>query len=407
MPETTPTVVRPSFSALDPALKDGRWVAVFNDLRVACPVFRSQAHEDGFYVLTRYEDIRYALRHPEYYSSCPVTIPAFGNPRPMIPIEIDPPLHRAYRAPINEFFSKRRQTEMEPGYRAAAARLIDAFIDRGQADLSAEFCYPLPVTTIMTMFAIPPEDRASLVRLINAQVHQATALDDPDEAARQAEAIARQMYDYFRRLIPGRRAGDGPDLLSVLARAEVNGSPLHDDEIVDYSLVAISAGFETTANTLGYSLLYLSEHPAERHALAQDFSLIPSFVEELLRWETPTKGLARTVVRDHEVGGTVLRRGDRVLLLYASANRDPAEFGEPERFDSGRRPNPHLSFGQGAHVCVGMHMARSELKAALSEFLTRIPDFGIDRGAVVENTGTTWSLTSLPATWSGSGGARS
>ncbi|WP_236793414.1 cytochrome P450 [Amycolatopsis sp. GM8] len=399
MPESTRSLSDESFSALDPALKGGRWVEVFNDLRNARPVAHSKAHEDGFYVITRYEDVLYALRHPELYASCPVTIPAFGNPRPMIPIEIDPPMHRVYRAPLNGFFARKRQRELEPEYRAAAARLIDAFVGRGHGDLSSEFCYPLPVSTIMTMFDIPTRDRAHLVELINAQVHQVGAIDNPDEAARSAAAIALQMYEYFAGLIPSRRAGTGNDLLSVLAHADIGGSPLHDDEIVDYSLVAISAGFETTANTLGYSLLYLSEHPDTRRALADDPELVPSFVEELLRWETPTKGLARTVVAEHEIGGTMLRRGDRVLLLYASANRDPGEFDDPEHFDMKRRPNPHLSFGQGPHVCLGMHMARSELKAALGEFLTRIPDFEIDRSALVENTGTTWSLTSLPATW--------
>lgn len=391
------------FTLLDPALTGGRWVDVLNGMRKECPVAHSTAHEaetGGFYILSRYEDVWHALRHPELYSSCPVTLPAFGNTRPMIPIEIDPPLHRAYRAPVNDYFSKRRQRAMEPSYRQAAATLIDIFAERGSADLSVEFCYPLPVTTIMTMFAIPEQDRAYLVGLINAQVHQSDAISDPAEAARQAQAIAIQMYDYFRGLIRERRGGDGEDLLSVLTRADMDGSPLHDDEILDYTLVAISAGFETTANTLGYTLLHLSSDPEQRRILREDPAKIPAYIEELLRWEAPTKGLARTVVVDHEVGGTMLHRGDRVLLMYAAANRDPAQFAEPEQFDPQRRPNPHLSFGQGAHVCVGMHMARSELKVALAEFLARIPDFEIDRSNVVENTGTTWSLTSLPAAWS-------
>jgi cytochrome P450 len=176
---------------------------------------------------------------------------------------------------------------------------------------------------------------------------------------------------------------------------------LEDDEIVDYAVNLCLGGFDTTASALAYSFLFLAARPDIRALLVADPSLVPDFIEEIMRFEQPSKGLARTVAAEVEVGGVTFAPGDRILLLFAAGNRDPEAFPEPNEFRLGRAPNRHLGFGAGPHVCIGIHMARLEMKVVLEEFLARIPEFHVDPRSVVETPGPTFALTSMRATWPG------
>lgn len=392
------------FSTLDPDFTDGTWIDVLNRLREQCPVFYSRAHEkddgDGFWALTRYEDVDYAHNHPEMYSSCPVTMPRAPLPRPWVPIESDPPLHKPYRLILHEFLSHRVQSAKEPRYREIAVELIEGFQSRGRCDLYEELCLPLPSRVIMDSFDIPEADRDHVQTQMQLFAHRPGAKETPEETQRIVGAASMELNGYLQKLLDERRDGDGEDVISILSRARVGGKPLTDFEIIDYAMLVIPAGFETTAFSLSYVFRMIAERPDVRQALIDDPSLIPAAIEEVLRYETPVKGLARTVVVDHEVGGVDLHRGDRVMLVWAAANRDPEKFQQPDEFVLQREQNRHFGFGSGVHTCSGIHMARVEMKVAVEEVLKRMPDYRIDDpGKVVEKVGTTWSLSSLPVSW--------
>jgi cytochrome P450 len=391
---------REHFSFLDDGLTGGRWVDVVNRLRDECPVAYSDAHEDGFHILTRYEDIVFAHNNPDMYSSCPVTMPTAGLARPWIPIESDPPLHKKYRAILNDLLSNRTQQSKEPTYREIASGILDRLVPQGGCDLFKDFCLPFPTHVIMDAFEIPEGDRAHMAEQMLLFIHRPGAMEDAEKTQRIVMAAAIELNTYLAELIDQRKGGDGDDIISVLCRGTIDGTPLTDKEIIDYSMLVIPAGFETTSFTMGFVFRFLGENPDVRRTLVEDPSRIPAAVEEVMRLETPTRALARTVMVDHEVQGTQLRRGDRVLLLWAAADRDPDVFDRPNEFVLDRKPNRHLGFGYGTHLCSGIHMARVELKVAVEEVLKQIPDYEIsDPAAVREVVGMTWSLSSLPVTW--------
>lgn len=398
---------RESFSFLDPGLTGRRWVDVVNRLREECPVAHSTAHvadddERGFTVLTRYEDIQFAHNHPEMYSSCPVTMPTAGLPRPWIPIESDPPLHRGYKNILADLLSHRSQARKEPEYRAIARRILGGFVERGEGDLYDEFCVPFPLTIIMDAFDIPADERQHVFEQMLLFVHRPGAMEDPAETAKIVVAASAELNRYLLELIAKRRGSQSEDILSILSRSHIDGVPLRDNEIVDYSMLMIPAGFETTSFSMSYIFATLDERPELRQRLIDEPSLIPTFIEEVLRFETPTKALARTVVVDHEVGGQTLRRGDRVLLVWAAADRDPRVFDSPDDFVVDRKPNRHFGFGSGAHLCSGIHMARVEMRIAVEEILAAMPDYRfVDRSQLEEVPGMTWTLHNLQARWDG------
>ncbi len=389
-----------SFSPMDPQLTNGRWVDVVNELRDRCPVFHSSAHEeDGFYVLTKYEDLRHAHLHPEIYSSCPITIPPAGLTRPWGVIEADPPLHKPLRALLNPQMSKKTIAAQEEHYREIAISLIEPVVPRGEAELVAQVFKKFPLQIILELFGTPEEDNPRLVQLFHILAHRPGEKEDPARAQRIAAAAAQELYQYFTQMLEKRRKEPGDDLISILCEAEIEGEPLTDYEIVDYAMIMVPAGFETTAYGLSHAFRTLARMPEVRREVAGDFSLVPAFIEEVLRFESPSKGLARTVMVDHEVRGSKLKRGDRVLLLWASGNRDPEQFDHPDRFDLHRKPNNHLSFGIGAHRCMGIHMARLSMRVMIEEWLRRVPDFDVDWDAVQEIPGFTWAISALPARW--------
>ncbi len=399
-----PHIAPEEFSPMDDRLTNGRWVSVVNELREKCPVFHSSAHEDdGFHVLTRYEDLMYAHLHPEIYSSCPITIPPAGLTRPWGVIEADPPIHKPLRTLLNPHMSKKAIAAQEQHYRDIAISLIEPVVPRGKAELVEEIFKKFPLQIILELFGTPEDEKPRLVELFHILAHRPGEREDPAEVQRVTAAAAQELYDYFTAMLEQRRKQPGDDLVSILSEAVIDGEPLTDYEIVDYAMIIVPAGFETTAYGLSHAFRTLARLPEVRQQLVDDFSLIPSFIEEVLRYESPSKGLARTVMVDHEVQGQKLRRGDRVLLLWASGNRDPAEFDRPDEFDLQRKPNRHLSFGVGAHRCMGIHMARLSMQVMIEEWLKRVPEFELDWERVEETPGFTWAVSALPASWSVSG----
>jgi cytochrome P450 len=376
------------FDGMDPTLSRGRFFRVSAEMQQRCPVAHSDRYEDGgFWVLSRYRDIEQVHKDPATFSSYPVVCPSFGNLRPMIPIESDPPLHKPYRALLSDFFSRRAQLAKEPLFRRFAVEQLDRFVARGECDITEELCLPFVLRALIDMLGVPDEDRELMGDIGMRLVRMDTSRGNP----------AVELYGYFQKLVAHRREHPGDDVVSLITHAELDGEPLSEFEILDYCMVILPAGFETTASSMSYTFLFLAENPELADRLRADPALIASAVDEMIRYATPVRALARTVMSAVEVGGQTMARGDRVVLNWAAANRDPAYFPEPDTLDVERKPNRHMGFGMGVHLCTGIHMARIEIRVALEEALKRMDNIRLaDPAAVVERPGSTWGLDVLP-----------
>lgn len=364
-------------------------VAVYSDLRERCPVFRSRAY-DGFWVVTRYREVCAAASDWRRFSSAAgVGIPPAGAMRPLIPIEVDPPDHTRYRAVVNPSFSPPRVALLEGGMRAVAGELLDALAARGGGDLVADLADPFAARVFLDLMGLPAAESARFLRWVRTFIHEpARNIDAAVDAGIEA-------LTYFLDVVERHRAAPGgaDDLISTLVRSD-----LADEEILDFCLLLLNGGLHTTATALAGALLYLDGQPEAVEALRREPGLIPSAVEEFVRYTTPVQALGRKMTDDAELGGRRLRQGERVMIVYASANRDESEFPRADEVILDRFPNRHVGFGHGIHRCLGAHLARLELRIALEETLGRV-DVAIDRDAVrtVEDLGQLYGYERMPA----------
>lgn len=359
----------------------------YRGLRSGCPVGRSERY-GGFWFLTRYEDIHRAEQDPESFSVAPgMLFPSIGNKRPLIPIDIDPPMLQKYRRILLTSFAPGQIDAVEPMVRATARGLIEAFAGRGRCDASIEFARPFPTLVFARMAGFPEEDYDRFQDWVERIIYLRT--QDPDEAARAAD----EAIDYFLRLRE-RRLEEPPreDLVGTLLAAEVDGRPLSAEEFADYAFLLLLAGLETTAWAVRSSLWYLAQHPEDRRRLAEHPELVASATEEFLRCLAPVQAMARTLKRDVEVRGRCLKEGERVLLVFGAGNRDEEVFEEPDEIRIDRADNPHIAFGLGVHRCLGANLGRREVRVALEEFVARIPEFRLDTDVVPE----WWGVGNLP-----------
>ncbi|AIJ21293.1 putative Camphor 5-monooxygenase [Amycolatopsis methanolica 239] len=368
---------------------------VFRDLHQRCPVARSTKY-DGFWVLSKYDDIRAATRNTNtFLSGAGVTIPHFGSPVPLIPLESDPPLHSSYRRILQREFSRGRMQELEGTIRLVATDLIDAFADRGEADFATELASPLPAVVIAQLMGFPKEDWEKF-RVLTERMLEAAKAEDLET---NFEA-ALEYCIYLMNVLDERRAEPADDMLTRIVQAEVDGRPMGEDEALGMTLITIVAGHETTVGGIGSLLLYVGADPNVQRRLAADPTQIPLAVEEALRQGAPVQGIARTVSEDVCVRGRQLRKGDKVWLSYAAGNRDEEAFENPDVFDIDRSPNRHLGFGDGVHRCVGAPLAQAEMRIVLEEILKRIPGYRItDLDAVEFQGGQNRMVSKLPVHW--------
>lgn len=383
--------LREHFDPLSPTLTRGRYTRVASTMAQECPVLHSDAFSDGIWTVSGYEQL-VAVHREEgtSYSNFPVLLQSFGQVRPMIPMESDPPLHRQYKQIIAPPLSRREQDAREPYYRDLVRRQLDTFLHRGRAELFEELCTPVTVQALMDTLGVPDADRERLAALAIRLVR-----GDAEDGA-----PAEEIYEYFGSLSARKREAPGEDIVSLLCTATVDGRPLTDAEILDYCLILLPAGFETTASSMSFMFLALAENHDLQRTLREEPDRIPVALEELMRYVTPTRSHTRTVVADTTLDGHQLRSGDRVHLNWVGANHDPAVFDQPDELRIDRTPNRHMSYGYGAHTCVGLHMARAEMKIAFEEVLAAMTDIRItDPRDVVEDRGTTWAITHLPVTF--------
>jgi cytochrome P450 len=362
---------------------------MYKMLRESNPVFRPGPQ--GPVVLSRLADIEMALKRTDVFSSNMDAVD-LGNVRPLIPLQIDPPEHAKYRRILDPLFTPREMAAREPAVTALVNEMIDAFADRGECDFHADFAVPLPCTVFLQLLGLPLEDLDKFLAWKDEVIR-------PEGARQSASPTAYQIYEYFERAIDDHIANPRDDVLSALIAAEVEGEPLSREEMLDICFLFLIAGLDTVTDSLDCFFVYLARHPEQRRLLIDQPDILPSAIEELLRWETPVPGVARVALENVEIGGCPISKGERISPLLGAANTDPAEFDEPDVVDFARNPNRHRAFGGGPHRCLGSHLARLELRVALREFHRRIPDYEIPEGTELKYTSALRSVESLPLTF--------
>jgi len=293
----------------------------------------------------------------------------------------DPPVHTRMRQLVAKAFTPRIVTALAPRVEAIAEALLAPALTRGGLEFMSQFARPLPVLVIAELLGVPASDRDVVAPWSEDQVVLSNPLLPDAVRARAAESMPA-MVEYLERLFALRRSEPRDDLVSALVAAEEGGDRLSRDELIGTAVLLMVAGHETTTNGLGNALLALAMHPEEHARLARDPGLMPTAIEEFVRYDSPVQLVMRQAMHDFEVCGTRLKKGSVVVPLIASANRDAAVFWDPNRLDLGRTKNPHLGFGLGRHFCVGSHLARLELRIALATVLRRIPRFKVQLDTV-------------------------
>ncbi len=324
----------------------------------------------GFWALSRWDDVMAVSTDPETFCSgrgILVMEIGAGYDTPPTMMHTDPPEHTVYRKLVQPGFAPGRMRALEADVRRRAKLLVDE-IEAGRAvDFVETVAVPFPLYIISALLGMPDEDWRRFYEWSEAVIPGATDWSEDKRAALQAD-----MHDTLLATTVARRADPRDDLISVLAQVEIEGRRLSDAELAMFLVQLLVAGNETTRNLVSGGLVALAERPEAWERLRGDRGLVPTAVEEMLRWTTPVVSFMRTATRDAELGGQAIREGDPVLLLYASANRDERQFGPTaDRFDIGRDPNHHVAFGFGAHFCIGATLARIEARVLLEELLDR------------------------------------
>jgi cholest-4-en-3-one 26-monooxygenase len=351
----------------------------FRTLRQHAPVFwHKEPSGPGFWAVTRYQDVAAVSRDPRTFSSAKKGVFVF-DPVPedlermqLMMLNMDPPKHTKLRALVNKGFTPRMVARLEPRLRARTNEIIDNVAAKGQCDFVGEIAAELPLQAIAELMGIPLADRHLVFNWTNRLI----GFDDPEFQGswEDGKLAAAEMYMYANQLAAGCRDRPGDDLVSVLMNAEVEGERLTELEFDLFFVLLAVAGNETTRNLISGGMLALIEHPAQRARLLANASLMPTAVEEMLRWVSAVISFRRTATCDTELHGQTIHAGDKVIIYYISANRDEHVFPDADRFDIGRTPNEHLAFGIGEHFCLGSNLARLEIRVMFEELLRRLPD---------------------------------
>jgi cytochrome P450 family 142 subfamily A polypeptide 1 len=328
----------------------------------------------GVWGITRYTDIKEISKEPDTFSNAGGIRPDSGA-LPMM-IDFDAPEHFRRRRLVSEGFTPRRIRESEAGIRATCDAIIDRVCEAGTADFVRDIAAPLPMIVIGDMLGVAPEDRDDLLRWSDDMLK---ALGSPEPGAMDKAALAAIEYTEYITAVAEQRKRDNQaeDLIGTLVHAEIDGDRLDDSSIIYESLLILIGGDETTRHVISGGMYELLRHPDQLAVLTEDRTLLPGAVEEMLRWVSPIKNMARQMTKDVEFQGELLHKGEKLLLLYPSANRDERVFEDPERFDITRTPNDHMAFGFGSHFCLGNRLARMELTVMFDQLLDRLPDIAL------------------------------
>jgi cytochrome P450 len=342
---------------------------LFADMHARCPVFHTQSW-GGFWVAATHATLRDVGRDTSTFTSGEgVMIPPLGHGRPLIPMETDGTRHARYREILLPHLGPKAVAKLEPRVRRVARTILEELRPRGAADLYELYCKRLPAKMITVLLDV--EDEPEFWEWTELLIYGRFVA--PSDVRRAGDSL----YRFFEGVVERRREHgiEGDDLVSVLLRAHGEGRLASNEEVVDLCFFLLIAGLDNTAFAIRAALWHLAAHPADRQAVRENPGLLRGFVEEVLRLYAPVTGLGRSVESAVELEGCPIPEGDRVLLLFAAANRDPALFEDPDAFKVDRQGNPHVSFGVGAHRCLGSNLARLELRIAAGEALEIFPEY--------------------------------
>jgi cytochrome P450 len=373
---------------------DPRYLAdpftIWDQLRQTCPIPHTNRRKSSWMPL-RYDDVTAIAHDIEHFSSLKVAVipgdededpPDFDGPNleyGLPPISADPPLHTWTRRLLLPWFSHTRVDSYVPLTRDLCRALLDGFAGAGRADAAADYAQQIPVRVIAHILGVPADLSDTFTGWVRDVLEFA---DDAERRQRGAEGL----LNFFLAHLEERRQHPGDDLLSELLSTEVDGAPVDDGIILGMAALVLIAGVDTTWSAIGSSLWHLSTHPEDRRRLVADPALMPTAIEEFLRAYAPVT-MAREVTEDVEYAGCPMKAGDKVLMNFPAANRDPEAFEHPDVVQLDRAHNRHVAFGSGIHRCAGSNLARMELQVALEEWLTRIPEFSLAEGKEISWAG--------------------
>lgn len=381
-----------SYAAWDPLLD------TFDRLREETPVVRIEPDEEGlfepFWLVTRYDDVMRMSKDNATF---------LNNPRPVVfslnaaiefsrqatgsnmlvdsLVVFDAPIHPKYRRLTQEWFMPRNLARLEGEIRNLANRTVDRLVESGpQGDFCKLVSAPYPLHVVMQILGVPEEDEPRMLMLTQQMFGgqdadlSGSGMDNmtPEQVLELVASAVRSFEHYFAEIARARRANPTEDVASVIANAEVDGQLLPERDMAGYYIIVATAGHDTTSASTAGAMQALAQDPEQWARVRADRSLLPGIVEEAIRWTTPVQHFMRTAAEDTELGGQKIAKGDWLMMSYVAANHDPAQFENPRRFDAARSPNRHLAFGAGAHQCLGLHLARLEMRILFEELLDRI-----------------------------------
>ncbi len=359
-----------AFAPTDPAFLENPF-PFYEVGRTMSPLFLENM---GIWLVFDYSDVTGILRDSEKWQTAFITDDTGETSQQPSMLGSNPPRHTYLRALVSQAFTPRMVEQLEPRIRTIAGELLDKVVSAGTADIVDALAYPLPVIVIAEILGVPPEDRDDFKRWSD-EVIATLGTGLGGEPQNISEATFEQMRDYFMRLADERRVNPRSDLISGLVAAEIDGQHLNDDDLLQMLILLLVAGNETTTNLISNAVIEFMNHPDQLQRVLDDPALLPTAIEEVLRYCSPVQATARRATRDVEVRGKTIKQGELAVVWLAAANRDPEVFANPATFDVRRTPNRHVSFGLGIHFCLGAPLARLEARVALETFLARVQNF--------------------------------
>jgi cytochrome P450 len=368
---------------------ESRW----SEMR-ACPLLPHSEKHGGFHVVTRFHDVAAVTRQHKIFSSADgIAIPDIHIGSRLLPIESDPPVQGRYRRIVMPFLAKAAVAIHEDFVRSLTRELLEELRGMESFEFGDGFALPLPCRTMLHVLGLPDEDAKLLDRLIT------TSIDGRGTAA--AEAAGAELHAYLARFVDAKAAIplDPDDIVSVIAHAEIEAAQIGRSERLALTKLLLFGGFTTTTFVLTSAMRWLGDHPLDWDRLSADQSLIPGAIEEFVRYASPGTYLGRTVIQDTTLASVPLCSGEKILVSYGSANRDPEVFESPEEILLERNPTQHMGFGHGTHACIGLHLARLELRVAFEELTGAIAKFAFDHEAPIKwSSGETQGMTQVRLT---------
>ena len=358
-------------------------------------VIPSRANADA-HLVGRHADVLTVLRSPDVFSSRFDAV-HIGQVRPLIPLQIDPPDHAKYRKLLDPLFAPRRIALLEDRTRALVSDLVEAVADDGGCNFHAAVSEPLPSTVFLELLGLPVSRATEFVALKDGIIRPTART--PEERSAMVDAAGARIYAVLQEVLDERLEAPRDDFISGFLDAEVDGERLTPEEVIDICYLFFLAGLDTVTASLDCMMARLALHPAERRRLADDPSVIPHAVEEMLRWETPVTAVVRVTTQDTELSGCPIAADEVVSVVLGSANTDERAWDKAESVDVDRRVNKHLAFGGGVHRCLGSHLARMELRVVLEEWHARIPEYRVPEGVELDYSPGLRQIADLPLVW--------